>query len=61
MTFWTAFAVVAIVAITTEFIIRIVKLGTSYCENIERIRHGYPTLDGTITQKAPETKEGYHN
>ena len=60
---WTAIAVISVVAITTEFIIRVVKLGTKYSENIERMKHGYPTLDGTvpINSKEPEIKEEYHN
>lgn len=47
MGFWTAVAVICVAAIVTEFIIRVVKIGTKYSENIERIKHGYPTLDGS--------------
>ena len=63
MGIWTAIAVISVVAITTEFIIRVVKLGTKYSENIERMKHGYPTLDGTmpIGSKEIEIKEEYHN
>ena len=48
MDFWTAIVIIVVVAIGTEFIIRIVKMGTRYSENIERIKHGYPTLEGTV-------------
>jgi hypothetical protein len=47
MGFWTAIAIIAVVGIVTEFVVRLVKIGTKYSENIERIKHGYPTLDGT--------------
>ena len=63
MEIWTAIAVISIVAIVTECIIRIVKLGIKYSENIERMKHGYPTLDGTMptNSKESEIKEEYHN
>ena len=63
MGFWTAFAVVALVAIVTEFIVRVVKLGTKYSENIERIKHGYPTINGDlpINSKEETQKEEYNN
>ena len=48
MGFWTAIAIIAIVAIATEFTVRVVKIGTRYYENIERIRRGYPALDGSL-------------
>jgi len=51
MGFWTAIAVICVAAIVTEFIVRVVKIGTKYSENIERIKHGYPTLDGAKSQK----------
>ena len=47
MGFWEAIVVIAIVAITTEFVIRIVKIATRYSENVKRIKHGYPTIEGT--------------
>ena len=46
MSFWTAIAVIALAAIFTEFILRVVKLGTRYSENKRRIENGYPTIDG---------------
>jgi len=46
MGFWTAIFLIATIAIVTEFVLRIVKMGTRHHENIERIRHGYPTTDG---------------
>ena len=48
MDFWTAVVIIVVVAIGTEFVIRVVKMGTRYAENIERIKHGYPTLEGTL-------------
>ena len=51
MGFWTAVVIIAVVAIGTEFVIRLVKMGTRYSENIERIKHGYPTLEGTLPSK----------
>jgi hypothetical protein len=41
-------AVVLIVLIVFEFVKFAVKTGVRYCENIERIRHGYPTTDGAL-------------
>jgi len=51
MGFWTAIVIIVVVAIGTEFIIRIVKMGTRHTENMERIKHGYPTLEGTLPVK----------
>jgi len=48
MGFWTAIFLIATVAIVTEFVLRIVKMATRHYENIERIRRGYPTLDGAL-------------
>jgi hypothetical protein len=47
MGFWTAIAIIAVVAIGSEFIVRIVKICTKHVENVERIKYGYPTLDGS--------------
>jgi len=48
MGFWTAVVIIAAIAIGTEFVLRIVKMGTRYSENVERIKRGYPTLDGSM-------------
>ena len=48
MGFWTAIVIIAVIAIGTEFAIRVVKIGTRYYENIERIKRGYPALDGSL-------------
>ena len=64
MGIFTAIAVISIVAIVTECIIRIVKIGTKFAENVERIKHGYPTIDGTMpinSKESKESKEEYHN
>ena len=62
MDFWTAVAIIVIVAIGTEFIVRIVKVATKYSENIERIKHGYPTVNGDVPINAPKTEadEDFH-
>jgi len=46
MGFWTAVMVIAIVAIVMGAVIHIVKVATRHVENVERIKRGYPTLDG---------------
>ena len=51
MGFWTAIMIIVVVAICTEFIIRVVKMGIKHSENIERMRHGYPTVDGAVPVK----------
>ena len=48
MGFWTAIAVIVIVFLGTEFVIRIIKMDTRHKENMERIKRGYPTLDGSV-------------
>ncbi|MCL2378975.1 MAG: hypothetical protein FWC77_07600 [Defluviitaleaceae bacterium] len=48
MGFWTAIVIIAAIAIGTEFVLRVVKMGTRYSENVERIKRGYPTLDGAM-------------
>ena len=52
MGFWTAITVISVVAIATEFVLRVVKLGTRFSENVERIKHGYPTIDGAVPIKS---------
>ena len=54
--FWTAIMVVGIVAIVTGGVLELVKIGTRYSENIERIKHGYPALNGD-TKKALTKRE----
>ena len=51
MNFWLAIVIIAGSGILSEMIIRLVKIGTKYSENIERIRHGYPTIDGATSHK----------
>ena len=43
---WEVVLIIAVLVIVSEFVVRIVKIGTKYSENIERIKHGYPTLNG---------------
>ena len=56
MGFWEAFAIVAVIAILTQFVIRLVKMGTRYCENMERIKRGYPTIDEAQPMRAEEAE-----
>ena len=56
MDFWTVVLVIGVLAIVSEFVVRIVKIGTKYSENIERIKHGYPTLNGDVPINAPKTE-----
>jgi hypothetical protein len=58
MDIFAALMVIAIMCIVSEMIIRLTKIGTRHTENIERIRHGYPTLDGSVPEKYEEA-EGY--
>ena len=48
MDFWTIIMIIVVVAIGTEFVIRIVKMAIKHSENCERMKHGYPTLDGDV-------------
>ena len=62
MDFWTVVLVIAILAIVTEFVVRIVKIATKHYENIQRIKHGYPTINGDVPIKPvdPETDRDFH-
>ena len=50
--FWEVVLVLGILGIVSEFVLRIVKMGTKYHENVKRIERGYPTLDGAVSYKA---------
>jgi len=58
MGFWTAIVIISAIAIGTEFVLRVVKMGTRYSENIERIKRGYPTIDGSMPMGHPEIAPG---
>ena len=62
MYFWVAAMIVAIIAIVTEFVVRIVKIATKHYENIQRIKHGYPTINGDVPLKSvdPDTDKDFH-
>ena len=62
MDFWTVALVIGVLIIVSEFVVRVVKIGTKYSENIERIKHGYPTLNGDVPIKSvdPETDKDFH-
>ena len=47
MGFWTAVAVISIVTIVMVGVYQIVWMSLRHAENIERIKRGYPTIDGT--------------
>jgi len=61
MGFWTFVFLVVAMGIGTEFVIRIVKLGARHYENIKRIEHGYPTLDGSVSMRAGSIHEEYEH
>ena len=52
---WSAGMIVAIVAISWWGIREIVKVGTRFNENVLRIKHGYPTLNGDTPNYLPGT------
>ena len=56
MDFWIAAMVVAIIAIVTEFVVRIVKIATKHYENIQRIKYGYPTINGDVPLKSVDSE-----
>ena len=51
--FWIAL----IVALVLGFVLCVVKMGLKHQENTERIKHGYPLLDGTRKTGAHEDDE----
>ena len=61
MGFWTAIVIIAAIAIGTGFILQVVKMGVRYSENVERIKRGYPTLDGAMPfgSEGAAPNEGY--
>ena len=61
MDFWTAVVLIAAIAIGTEFVLRIVKMATRHYENIERIKRGYPTLDGAVPMGGEEAAQHAHH
>ena len=65
MGFWTVIMVIAIVAIVMTFVTRIVKMSLRHEENIQRIKRGYPTLDGerpfAEEHAEPEAQESGHS
>jgi len=58
MGFWTAIVIISVLAIGTEFVLRIVKMATRHYENIERIKRGYPTVDGKMPHGSEHTMAG---
>ena len=53
MTLFAMITAVAIVGIVVWFILRLVEMGTGYCERMERIKRGYP-VEGHGPKKSPE-------
>jgi hypothetical protein len=49
--------VVAVVSIVFHSVTTWVRMSQKYYENIERIRHGYPTLDGSKPIASLERRE----
>ena len=60
MGFWTVIFLISAMAIATEFVLRLVKMGTRHYENIERIKRGYPTVDGAMPHGSEDTMHGEH-
>ena len=60
MGFWTVIFLISALAIGTEFVLRIVKMATRHYENIERIKRGYPTLDGSVPLGSEDAANGGH-
>ena len=61
MGLWMMIFLISAVAISTEFVVRVVKIGTRHYENIERIRHGYPTLEGSVSIRGGDAYDTTHN
>lgn len=60
--FWIAVMVMAIIGVTIPGVVQIVKISTRHYENVMRIKHGYPTLEGDKPKalRDAETKDaGY--
>jgi len=58
MEFWYMVATIIIVAIVVSGVVQIVKYGTRYSENVERMKRGYPLKDGTEPNiKTPKTHD----
>jgi len=45
--------IVGVVGVTWWGIGNVVRIGTRYSENMERIKRGYPTLEGHTTKSLP--------
>jgi hypothetical protein len=50
--FFFAFLIVAVICLT---VLQIIKLSLKHAENMKRIAHGYPTLDGAMPEHGGET------
>jgi hypothetical protein len=46
MGIWEALVIIVAIVVVAGFVLRVVKMGIRYSENVERIKHGYPTIDG---------------
>ena len=61
MGLWLAIVIISVVSIGTWFVIEIIKISMRHSENIERIKRGYPTLDGArpadYVEPEPVTEE----
>lgn len=52
------FVFMIIVALAT-FVLVVVYMGLRHAQNMKRIAHGYPTLDGSLPLGHPERKENH--
>jgi hypothetical protein len=48
-------------AILVGFLIKVIQMGLTYAENIERIRHGYPTIEGHVGEEKAAKIEDAEN
>lgn len=55
---WGIVLPLGIVAIVMVAVVEIVRVAVRSWENVERIRHGYPTLEGKTSYKHPAILSG---
>ena len=65
MNLWLVIMIVSIVSVTWWGVQGVVSVGTRFAENMERIKRGYPTLEGhtplkiTVDTKKSDVDVGY--
>ena len=56
--FMGGFWILAIVVVVFGFVYLVIKMGLRHAENIKRIEHGYPLLDGSVPKDEETRREG---